>query len=78
MHLTARDNKKLGIVDDVIDEPLGGAHRDPQLASEHLQNWVLDQLQDLDALTPDELVDARYERFRKLGEYAEDLTEAAS
>ena len=78
LHLTARDNKKLGIVDDVIDEPLGGAHRDPQLASEHLQNWVLDQLQDLDALTPDELVNARYERFRKLGEYAEDLTEAAS
>ncbi|MEZ6162970.1 MAG: acetyl-CoA carboxylase carboxyltransferase subunit alpha [Phycisphaerales bacterium] len=71
LHLTARDNMKLGIVDDVIEEPLGGAHRSPEKTAENLQAWVTAQLDELEQLTPDELVDARYARFRRLGEFDE-------
>src|SRR5690606_13250869 len=38
--LTARDNLKNKLIDDVIEEPLGGAHRDPQEAAERLQKWI--------------------------------------
>ncbi len=71
LHLTARDNKELGIVDDVIDEPLGGAHRNPEQTAANLQSWVSEQLDELETMSPDELVDARYERFRKLGSFDE-------
>tara|TARA_A100000171_G_C2131067_1_gene146743 strand:+ start:604 stop:1680 length:1077 start_codon:yes stop_codon:yes gene_type:complete len=71
LHLTARDNMKLQIVDDVIEEPLGGAHRDPTRASELLQDWIVKQLDELEKLSPEELVNGRYERFRKLGEFDE-------
>jgi acetyl-CoA carboxylase carboxyl transferase subunit alpha len=72
LHLTARDNVKLGIVDDVIEEPLGGAHREPETAAQLLQDWIIAQLEELDGKTPDQLVDQRYERFRKLGEFDEE------
>lgn len=72
LHLTARDNMELGIVDEVIDEPLGGAHRDPEQAAQLLQNWIVKQLDELSELSPDELVNGRYERFRKLGAYHEE------
>jgi acetyl-CoA carboxylase carboxyl transferase subunit alpha len=71
LHLTAKDNLKLGIVDAVIDEPLGGAHRDHDQASANLQRWIVEQFNELEKLSPDELVDGRYARFRKLGEYDE-------
>jgi acetyl-CoA carboxylase carboxyl transferase subunit alpha len=77
LHLTAKDNMKLGIVDDVIDEPLGGAHRNPEQTAENLQNWVSAQLDELEQMTPDELVNARYERFRKLGEFDEQPEQVA-
>lgn len=78
LHLTARDNMKLGIVDDVVEEPLGGAHRDPQAASALLEAWIIRQLDELEGMSPDELVNARYERFRKLGEYDEETASEAS
>jgi acetyl-CoA carboxylase carboxyl transferase subunit alpha len=78
LHLTARDNMKLGIVDDVVQEPLGGAHREPEQAAVLLQDWIVDQLDQLDELSADELVDQRYERFRKLGEFDEELETAQS
>ena len=78
LHLTARDNKKLGIVDDVIDEPLGGAHRDPARASEMLQAWIVSQLDELEQMSPEELLEGRYARFRKLGEYDEEMSEVSA
>lgn len=69
LHLTAADNLKLGIIDSVIDEPLGAAHRDHERASANLQTWITTQLDELEEMTPQELVDQRYERFRKLGDY---------
>lgn len=69
--LTAKDNLKLGIIDSVIDEPLGAAHRDHVQAAANIENWITSQLDELVQLSPDELVNARYERFRKLGAYDE-------
>ena len=71
LHLTASDNMKLGIVDSVIDEPLGGAHRDHTQASANLEAWIVSQLDELTEMSPDDLVNARYERFRRLGEFDE-------
>lgn len=71
LRLTAKDNKELGIVDEVVNEPVGGAHRNPQAAAANLQGWILAQIQQLKGLPLDELVDRRYERFRKLGRVIE-------
>ena len=71
LHLTAKDNMELGIVDAVIDEPLGGAHRDHETASANLEAWIVAQLEELSQMSPEELVNARYERFRRLGAYDE-------
>lgn len=71
LKLTARDNLELGIVDDVIPEPVGGAHRDPKTTAENLRQWIVSRVQQLRQIDPDVLVQNRYERFRKLGQYAE-------
>ncbi len=82
LHLTANDNLELGIVDAVIPEPLGGAHRDHEAASANLQAWIVEQFNELEQMSTDDLVQARYDRFRKLGDYdehdeAEQATEPA-
>lgn len=69
--LTARDNLANGIVDDVIDEPLGGAHRDPRGTADRLQAYLVDRLRELKRFKPETLIRRRYERFRKLGAYSE-------
>ena len=71
LKLTARDNLSLGIIDAVIDEPLGGAHRDPKKTAAAMERWILEQLEDLKKLPPAELPKQRYARFRKLGAYTE-------
>jgi acetyl-CoA carboxylase carboxyl transferase subunit alpha len=82
LKLTASDNLELGIVDDVVQEPLGGAHRDPAGAAKLLQQWIVRQLTELRQVPLDELLQQRYERFRKLGSYQEaasgEQSEAAS
>ncbi len=67
LRLTATDNLELGIIDEIIPEPIGGAHRDPVAASENLRGWIVRQLEALRGMDRDELVAARYERFRRLG-----------
>lgn len=71
LKLTARDNLEFGIVDEVITEPLGGAHRDNAAAADNLRKWIVSQLHDLKRVDPDVLVKRRYERFRKLGSFRE-------
>lgn len=78
LKLTAKDNLELGIVDDVVPEPLGGAHRDPAGAAESLQRWILNQFQALKSVPTDELLAKRYERFRKMGSYLESDTTATA
>ncbi len=71
LRLTADDNRKNGVVDAVIDEPLGGAHRNPEAAGDALKRWVISQLDELTATEIDELLEARYQRFRGLGSFDE-------
>ncbi len=67
LRLVASDNLEHGLVDAVIEEPVGGAHRNPENAAERLQSWILDQLSELSRIQPDTLVRRRFEKFREIG-----------
>ena len=69
LKITAPDLLQLGVVDLVVDEPTGGAHQDHDDAAVRLDHALWSQLTALDGLTPDELVDDRYRRFRALGTF---------
>lgn len=71
LKLSADNLEKLGVVDEVIPEPLGGAHNDPPQAAAALKYTLQKHLNDLRALDTEALVDARYERYRRLGVYEE-------
>ena len=71
LSLTARDNKKFGIVDAIIREPIGGAHRDPEKTGQSIKKWILEQLEPLRRVKPETLPKRRYERFRALGSFTE-------
>lgn len=67
LRLTAQDLKKLGIIDEVIPEPLGGAHRDPKRIIERVGDFILKNLKDLLPMSGDELKKQRTEKFLKIG-----------
>ena len=69
MRMTAPDLLELGIVDRVVEEPPGGAHQDPRGAAKLLDAAMSDALAELLQLTPDELVEQRYQRFRAMGAF---------
>ena len=71
LHLTGEDNLKLGTVDDVIEEPLGGAHRDPDATAEAVEKWITGTLQELKKYKVSNLVQQRYEKLRKVGAVSE-------
>ncbi|MCI6288828.1 MAG: acetyl-CoA carboxylase carboxyltransferase subunit alpha [Lentisphaeria bacterium] len=71
LHLTARDLKKLGLVDGVIKEPLGGAHKDYDKAAELLKKSLMETLDSLKGISPENLKKSRYERFRQIAFYHE-------
>ncbi len=72
LRLTAPDLEKLGVVDQIVPEPLGGAHRDHREAAKRLATAVSNQLRELRRMSPDELRDDRYQRFRVLGALADE------
>lgn len=67
LKLTGTDLLKMGIIDEVIPEPLGGAHRDPQKMTETLREALLRNLKALKAQGKEKLVELRYEKFRSIG-----------
>ena len=67
MGVTADRLMSLGLVDQVLDEPLGGAHRDPQQMAMHLKQVLVKQLEKLEQLPMDQLLDRRYERLMSYG-----------
>lgn len=71
LKLTAPDLLELGVVDEIVKEPLGGAHRNPERAISTLRRAVRRNLYDLLALPPEKLVEQRYERFRRIGQFSE-------
>ncbi|GLQ31163.1 acetyl-CoA carboxylase carboxyltransferase subunit alpha [Litoribrevibacter albus] len=68
MGVTADRLLSLGLVDQVLDEPLGGAHRDPQQMAGHLKQVLVKQLEKLEQLPMDQLLDRRYERLMSYGQ----------
>ncbi len=81
LRITSRHLKQSGAVDDVIEEPLGGAHRDHHQTAGRLKMYLIKTLRELSKLPTDQLLAERYERFRRIGPYlevAEDSTEPAA
>ena len=71
LKLTAQDLLKLGVVDEVVDEPEGGAHRDYETAATNLGIALRRNLEGIVATPVDQLLKKRYDKFRKLGNFAE-------
>lgn len=71
LKLSAHDLLEMEMVDDVVPEPLGGAHRNAEQAAENLRIAVLKHLDQLRSVPVPTLLEKRYQRFRKLGKYAE-------
>jgi len=67
LKLTAKDLAGFGIVDELVKEAPGGAHRDPKLTAENLAGAIRRQLTDLRQLSPEQLVRQRYQKFRAMG-----------
>ena len=72
MKLTAQDSLENGIIDEIIPEPLGGAHREPAVAAKSIGASVQAQLDKLSVMGPDELVTDRWSRFRKIGVFRDE------
>lgn len=67
LKLTAQDLLNLGLIDEIIEEPLGGAHRNPQVTALAIKARIKKYMKELSALTPENLIEARYEKYRKIG-----------
>jgi acetyl-CoA carboxylase carboxyl transferase subunit alpha len=61
----------LGIIDQIIPEAEGGAHWGPDQSAANLKKYLLENLSQLDKLNPDQLIEERYQRFRKIGKFVE-------
>jgi acetyl-CoA carboxylase carboxyl transferase subunit alpha len=71
LKLTSGQLKQLGVIDNVVVEPLGGAHRDPHTAAHSLEQYIVKMLRELKRVKIDVLLERRYEKFRNMGAYFE-------
>jgi acetyl-CoA carboxylase carboxyl transferase subunit alpha len=71
MKLTARDALDLGVIDAIISEPIGGAHRDHEEMSARIQGQILDSLSELEAFAIHDLLDQRLQKFLDMGIFEE-------
>ena len=71
LKFTSRDLLELGVVDEVIPEPLGGAHRDHRQMAVTLKGSLLENLKILSGIPTEELLERRYEKFRRIGVFVE-------
>ena len=78
LKITAKDLLELGLVDEVIPEPLGGAHNDPAISAESLKKHLLKHLHQLQKLTGEERLKERYAKFRAHGHFMEKQSSAAA
>ena len=72
MKITSESLKQNGLVDIVVQEPLGGAHRDPDQTAEQLGGVIQEQLHDLNSLTTEELLRQRDTRLRSFGRFKDE------
>jgi acetyl-CoA carboxylase carboxyl transferase subunit alpha len=73
LHLTAGELTSLGVVDGILPEPLGGAHRDPTAVAQTMKTAIVNCLDELDKIPTNELVDQRLAKFRKIGDLMPDI-----
>ncbi len=71
LRLTAKDALELGVIDEIVPEPLGGAHRNPAAAALAVKEALLRHLNELKALSPEALREQRYAKFRRMGVFVE-------
>lgn len=71
LKLTAQDLLSFKVIDDIIPEPLGGAHRDPEATAKKLSETVFSALEEIKTKTPGKLIEERYKKFRKIGSFEE-------
>ncbi|MCM3717920.1 acetyl-CoA carboxylase carboxyl transferase subunit alpha [Fictibacillus phosphorivorans] len=69
MRITAPDLKELGIIDEIIEEVKGGAHKDPKRQSEEIDAVLESSLNHLLTMSEDELIEQRYEKYKKIGQF---------
>jgi acetyl-CoA carboxylase carboxyl transferase subunit alpha len=69
MRISARELKALDLVDELVPEPLGGAHRNHRVAADNLKAALLKHLAELKQLPVDELLEKRYQKFRAIGKF---------
>ncbi|MFQ5509239.1 MAG: acetyl-CoA carboxylase carboxyltransferase subunit alpha [Leptospirillia bacterium] len=72
LKLTSTDLKELGVVDEILPEPLGGAQHDPHQMAMTIRDAIVKHLDELDQVPENELLNNRYEKFRKLGQFSEE------
>lgn len=73
LKITADDLKRLGVVDDIIPEPIGGAHKDHKVIAENIKQALLFHLEELSAKTPEMRIKERYDKFRAMGPVSGDI-----
>jgi acetyl-CoA carboxylase carboxyl transferase subunit alpha len=78
LKLTAQDIFDLGVIDAIVPEPLGGAHRDPAAAARQVDQALRDALAEVRGVPLDILAAGRYEKYRRMGEFIENRGEDAS
>ncbi|MGA2151587.1 MAG: acetyl-CoA carboxylase carboxyltransferase subunit alpha [Geobacteraceae bacterium] len=71
LKLMATDIKALEVIDEIVKEPLGGAHRDHKAAANNLLEAISRNLKELRAIPPEQLVEERYQKFRKMSRFVE-------
>lgn len=71
LRMRSKDLLGFGVIEEIIEEPVGGAHRDPHLAASRLKYYLRNQLKELAKTPAEQLVSKRYERFRRLGIFEE-------
>ena len=72
LKLTANHLQGFGVIDEILPEPLPGAHADWDLMASRLKGALLRHLDDLEGLTPEDLLASRYQKFRRMGQFIED------
>lgn len=71
MRIIAPDLLELGVIDEVIPEPIGAAHRNPRETAENVKKTLIRHMDELARLSPEELIEHRYKRFRTMGTFTE-------
>ena len=77
MKVTAKDLQGLDIIDDIVPEPLGGAHRDPTEAAHNLERHIVRTLRELARVPIENLLTHRYARWRRMGKFIQAQQQAA-